>query len=413
MSESRKTLTRTVLDGAEALRLARSGSAAALERLRDCSPDELAAAVQELPAVRRAEFLELSERVEEIVPLLPETELTSMIRAVGLADAGWLVEFASPEQRIAAVDLDCWKDFRFSPMRLFEWIDAMIEAGPETLAAALDELDPEVWVLAMKEMADFSIAGMGDAVRDEFLTEDGSVFYTPHSAEHEDRLREILSTALIYSPSHYWRFVYGAIFEGRQECLEYAARWHAGRLNDLGFPNREYAMNAYRPLRPDAMPAIDVKPDPEAAADDHLASSHLPEPVRGTALGRALSELSAERASEILGYVLAVANTLAVADELPLAEPESVATSLTKALRGVERGLVELARARNERPAKLLNEVVPLDLFRIGATVDPDLGRGKSLTDLDAAQSQADWNELIELISEADQTLGRDGRPKS
>ena len=71
------------------------------------------------------------------------------------------MEFASSEQRVAALDLDCWRDRRLSPSRLFEWIDAMIEAGPATLVAAFNELDLEVGVLALKEMADFEGASVG------------------------------------------------------------------------------------------------------------------------------------------------------------------------------------------------------------------------------------------------------------
>ena len=69
---------------------------------------------------QRLEFLEGAERVAEIVPLLPEAEFTSTVRGAGIEEAGWLVEFASPEQRVAAVDLDCWRDTRFSASRFFE-----------------------------------------------------------------------------------------------------------------------------------------------------------------------------------------------------------------------------------------------------------------------------------------------------
>ena len=139
--------------GESLLALARADTEPARERLRALAPEIVAAGLHDLPAKQR---LELVERVEEIVPLLAETELISTIREVGIADAGWLVEFASGEQRVAAIDLDCWRDRRFSPSRFCEWLGAMIEAGPETLAAAFAELDLEVWLLTLKQMADFS-----------------------------------------------------------------------------------------------------------------------------------------------------------------------------------------------------------------------------------------------------------------
>jgi hypothetical protein len=402
LNDKRGALGRIRLSGTDALALTRDGGPDALARLNDLPVEALASAVLELPPDVRVELLELSDRVHEIVPLLPEAQLVHTIRHVGIADAGWLVEFASPEQRVAAIDLDCWRNGRLSPSRLFEWIDALIAAGSETLVAAFSEWDPELWVLAMQEMADFLIAGEHDDVPGHFTTEDGLVFFAPRSSEHEDRLREILTTALSAGGRHYWRLVEGAAFESARESRELAARWHAGRLNDLGFPDREYALRAYRPLRPESVRLARTAFDGEPPPDDRLREAWLPEPIRGTTLGRALAELPAERAQERMGYVVAVANTLAVADELPLTDPESVQTSLMKALRGIERGLVELSRSRALSPARLIVEVAPLDLFRIGATVDPELGRTKSLADFEAEADQADWNALVEIFRESE-----------
>jgi hypothetical protein len=355
----------------------------------------------------------VAERVEEIVPLLPEAEFTSTIRVTGIENAGWLVRSANSEQRVAAVDLDCWKNLRFSPSRFFEWVDAMIEAGPETLVAAFDELDAEVWIVAMKEMAEFSVAGLGDGSTGHDTTDDGVVYFSATTEENEVRVRQILNTARLHSPSHYWAFVYGAILENRGDCEEYAARWHRGRLGDLGFPDREQAMRAYRPLRVDETPVVDVG---RPLGDPNAPAPQPPRRLAGTLVGRALGELPADRAGELLGYVLAVANTLAVADELPLADPESVQASVRKAMRGIDRGLAALARARNQSPAAVLNGTPPLDLFRVGATLarkardDKDLRPRKTLADLEDEEACADWNLRSETISETDPTLDPDGR---
>ena len=75
----------------------------------------------------------------------------------------------------------------------------------------------------------------------------------------------------------------------------------------------------------------------------------------------------------MLGYVLAVANTLAVADGMPLADADSIPVAMGKALRGIDRGLAELSRARRQEPEVVLDHTRPLDLFRIGATLDPEI----------------------------------------
>ena len=409
--DSKSWLPSAPVDGEKLLELGRSGSTDALEELRRYSPDQLAIALRELTPARRVEFLETAERVDEIVPLLPEAEFTSTVRESGIEDSGWLVAFASPEQRVAAVDLDCWQDFRFSPSRLFEWIDAMIAAGPETLAASFDELDPEIWVLAMKEIGEFSVLGLGAIDFRDRMTDDGMVYYNAHSAESEDRIREILSTALSYAPSHYWRLVYGAISGSEAESAGYATRWQRNRLNDLGFPDRDQAMRAYKPLKVDETVVLDVRPESEQSGIVP-AAGQVPKRLRGCPLERALAELPPERGNEVMSAILEVANTLAVADRLPLAESETVARSLAKALRGIDRGLAEIARAQNQSLGAVLDATPPLDLFRIGATLDPDLRPSASLGDLEDDEEGADWNVELEMISEEDRTLGGDGRPK-
>ena len=108
--------------------------------------------------------------------------------------------------------------------------------------------------------------------------------------------------------------------------------------------------------------------------------------------------------------MLAVANTVAVADELPLSEPESIRLALAKAVHGIDRGLAELARVRERSAADVLDRTAPLDLFRIGATLDPTLRLTRTLADLDDADESPDWNLEFEVIAEEDRTI-RDGAP--
>ena len=79
-SESRPGLPAAPIDGRTLLRLSRDSSREALDRLREQGPEAIAEALQELTPARRGEVLELSEQVDEIVPLLPEAEFTATVR---------------------------------------------------------------------------------------------------------------------------------------------------------------------------------------------------------------------------------------------------------------------------------------------------------------------------------------------
>jgi len=199
--------------------------------------------------------------------------------------------------------------------------------------------------------------------------------------------------------------------EHPDECAAFAARWSRGRLEDLGFPARERALRAYRPLRADARVVTDIGP---GVAAEHGLAVPLPLPARlqGTAVGRALAELPAARAAEILGLVSGVANTVAVADGLPLAESASVERSLRKALVGIDRGLEEVARASGQPAAVVLDRTPPLDLFRIGATADPRLVPRREAEPMDAAAERGDWDVTHEEIADEDRSVGPDGRPR-
>ena len=356
-------------DGVALLRLGRSDRAAARARLRELAPEEIASLCQELRPEARNEFLDLVERPEQVVPLLPEAELVHTVRAGGMTEAAWLLELATPEQRVACFDLDCWNGNTLAVPRVQEWLDALIEAGRPTLVKALNEIDLELLILALRAEARIAVVGKEDVPPDGWFTPDGVVYFGVPSDQSPERVHEIAQSLAGESPALYWRMVYGALFESPAECEEEALHWRSVRLSDLGFPDREQAMRVYRPLAPERV----TDWTPPAESSQLVAAISLPRQLRGSLLGEALSKLPEHQAADVLGYVLGVANSLAVADGLSLSEPDSVPRALEKAVRGIDAGLRELARARSQPPERILERTTPLDLFRVAATADPSL----------------------------------------
>ncbi len=355
--------------GIELIRLARSDRNAARAALAGLSAEEQARACQDLRLELRDEFLMLVEHPEDVVPLLPEAELVQTVRATGMSEAAWLLELATPEQRVAAIDLDCWSGAELQVPRVQEWLDALIEAGRPTLVKALDEIDLEVLLLALHEETEVAVVAKEQTPPPGFFTPDGVAYFgtAPDTSPH--RVHEITHALFAEDQPLYWRLVYGLLFESPAECQEYALRWRVNRLQDLGFPDLEQAMRVYRPL------AVERVSDwvPPASDGALVESIALPRQLRGTLLGEALSKLDPARAADLLGYVLGVANSLAIADGLPLSERDSVPRALEKAVRGIDTGLRELARARGQAPEQVLDRSAPLDLFRVGVTADPSL----------------------------------------
>ena len=78
--------------------LAREDRRAAVEALRATSPQDQVALVCNAPLAARGELLDLLPEPERVIPLLPEAELCFTVKAIGLADAAWMLELATPEQ---------------------------------------------------------------------------------------------------------------------------------------------------------------------------------------------------------------------------------------------------------------------------------------------------------------------------
>jgi hypothetical protein len=356
--------------GPALLRLARRDRKAARARLHALSDEQQAQACLGLGPAARAEFLLLVDHPERVVPLLPEAELVHTIRAGGMSEAAWLLEVATPEQRVACFDLDCWKAGTLQIDRAREWLDALIEAGRDTLVRGLQEIDLELLLLVLRSETEVVIVGKEDVPPDGFFTADGVVYFRVADDVSVHRVHEIAHAAFSQAPPLYWQIAQGLLFELPAECEEYALRWRSRRLNDLGFPDREDAMAVYRPLAPASVEDFGTQ---EYGAVALQRAFDLPQQFGGTLLAEALGGLDPARVPEAVGQVLAVANWIAIADDLPLSEPESIPRALRKAVAGIDRGLRELVSLRNQPPAEVFARTRPLDLFRVGATLEPGL----------------------------------------
>ncbi len=376
MAESRsEAAAPEKISATEIVRLARSDRAAARRRLATLSPEEQARVCGEVRPGARNEFLLLLDDPEKVVPKLPEAVLVQALCSAGLAEAAWLLEIATPEQRVACFDLDCWERYEPQLPKLQEWADALIEAGRSTLARALDDVDLELWILLVKREANMVIVGREDEPPPGYFTPDGVVYFGVPEEADIHRVREIVEAAWQHNQTAYWRLVYGLVYEPASNCEESALRWRTNRLQDLGFPDREQAMRVYRPLRPEA-PSLERAPLHARAGgpvEAGSANADLPRQIQGSLVSKALGELPTARAGDLLGYVLGVANAIAVADDLPLADADSIPTALTKANAGIEAGLAALAARRGQSVGQVLDDVAPLDLFRVGVTLDPAL----------------------------------------
>lgn len=358
------------------LALARRDRAAARAALGALSVDEQVAVVCSAPAARRGELFDLVPSPEAVVPALPEAELVFAIKAIGRADAAWLLAHATDDQLRACVDLDAWRDFAPDRASLGEWIATFAEADDDTLLRGVQALDAEVVMLWMQGCVHVHMKPNDDpgwSPPAGGQTVDGQ-FYVIAIGDGDDADLVMRLLGLLFESDYwfYFRLLQSVIWEMPSENEEWALKWRTGRMQDLGFPSWEEAAGIYaRPRReeiekiPDAAPPIGewhlpvFVPELPTVADAKLS------------LFRAAAELDDEGRRRFFYAFLALANQVAVADRLPLGDAESIPKSIEKAAAIASRGLDELVQRHGLAAAELLGRVPLVRLFRIGAHLDP------------------------------------------
>ena len=361
--------------------LARSDRAAAREALAKLTPDAQAALLLETPLAHRVALLDLVAEPERVVPALPPADLCLMARAIGLEEAGWLLACATAEQLQASVDLDAWDGYLPDRRRFGEWMSAFIAAGEETILRAVRTVDFEMWVLQLRERAFVTVKTSEDDWEPPGggLTIDGVFWFVPR-AETDD-LSDLIQLLQTLFSNEYWvyfRLAQGGVWEGSDmESEEWAHRWRRGRLQDLGFPDLEDASRIYSFLREERRSDLPSVPPP--ARDEFDTTPAISAPPLPTvhdsehALFRAMAGLDEAERAPVRSAFLALANRVAMADELPLGEPETLELALEKAARVSSRGLLHLAREHGMEGAALLRRVPVERLFRVGHNLEPEL----------------------------------------
>ena len=142
------------LDPAESRRLRKliRGDRAAAGRSLSALPlDAQVGFVCDTPVEQRAAVLAALDAPEPVIAALPEAELCFTVKAIGLHDSGWILEHATPDQVVAAVDLDVWSGFELDLTALSEWIDAIATTDRPAMLRAVLALHPELAVLLVRQ----------------------------------------------------------------------------------------------------------------------------------------------------------------------------------------------------------------------------------------------------------------------
>lgn len=355
------------------LALARQDRDGARAALAARTIDEQVALVCETPVARRAELLDLLRVPEQVIPRLPEAELCFTVKAIGLADAGWVLAHASNEQIQSCVDLDAW-GMEDTPdrERLSAWMAALLEGGDDALLRAVHALDAELLMLWLADRLEAHLKPNDDPGWEApagARTLEGQ-FYVVARRSGDD-LADALHVLELLFESDYWlyfRLLQAVSWESGPDNEEFALRWRAGRLQDLGFAAREEALAIYAAPRRSELETLPEAPAP-AVGEWHLPvwMPELPAAAdpRLTLFQAAARLEPGARRSFFYAFV-SLANQVAVADRLPLGDAESLPKAIEKAAATASAGLDQLAARHGRTPLEVLERTPLVRLFRIG-----------------------------------------------
>src|SRR5262245_42247946 len=361
--------------------LARRDPRAAEQALAALPTSAQVAVVCEAPLAERGRILGLAPHPEALIPELPAAELCFTIKAIGLADAAWVLEYATAEQGVAALDLDAWRGNEIDVATANEWLQAIARTSPEARVRMLEGFDAELLVLALR--ARIGVVQRPDdaegwAPPAGSQTLEGQFHYWALAdgddiADVTEHLRALFEIAYW----SYFRLMQAIQWELGSDSEEWALRWRTGRLEDLGFPTWDDAMSIYRFL--DARARRELPAEPPALPAEWPLPVWLPRlPETGGAgdrIFRAIAELGEVERRAVFYAFVALANRVAVADRMPLSDAESTPRAIAKAARLASTGLAQLAEEHGLRDAEIVRRVGVEHLFRVGANLNPENAR--------------------------------------
>lgn len=339
------------------------------------------AIVCEAPAAQRAKLLGLLPEPEAAIPLVPDAELVFAVKASGLDDASWLLASATARQIATCFDLDAWKGLTPDRASLGEWFAVLAAAGEEALLRGAHAIDAEVLALFLRSHIEVALDPKDEhwqAPPGAQTLEGQFYFWAKHEGDDLEAVAALLDALFREDYWLYFRMMQAVIWELETELEEWALRWRAGRLADLGFPEWEDAIRIYGFLRPEQRSVLADRPHELSINEWDLPVwiPSLPALAGGShAIFRAAFELSVDARRAFFYAFVALANKIAVADGLALGDVETLPRSIEKAARFASLGLEHAAKCNATTLADALSRSTVEHLFRVGANLDPEASR--------------------------------------
>ena len=331
---------------------------------------------------RRLDVILDHPRPAALVRALPADDLYFTIRDIGLADAAPLVQLAGASQFRAFLDLACWEGEVVDPRRALPWLRAARSGALDSPRASarwkakLARLDPEMVILVLRDALRVHELDDEGEVLGEEPAEDNRVMRTPEGrfllefvvegAEYQ-AVRGVVDDLYAEDPFQATRLLSAIRAELPSELAETALRWRAGRLADLGYPDRQEALAWF------TRPPSGALASP-AGTPSRPPGFWLERLGQGSLLASGAAALGQDERDHLELELVAAANAVMVADAVDAGDAAAAREAVEVARSLVELGLEAEAGRDAERAGEVLARTAVKALFQRGFGRLLDLG---------------------------------------
>lgn len=304
----------------------------------------------------------------------------------------WFFENAKTEQVQGLIDLDCWSGAEFKSDRFQNYFQMITQLTPKKLHDYSKNLDPEVLVRMLMEYCDVFDFDPQEPPH----VEESKLIITPDNLyalvlkTEDDDLREAIMQWLnkLYSMDMDLarRHLESCKWEQLSDLEEFAYRIKKGRIEEMGFVDREEAIELFSqgnaPLLKQEMLAHPLKKEfkknlglYEGPVNEEL----LPQPVsqelfQENFFTRSLAEVEEKKMRETLGLeTIRSVNAFLMAEELMHSGLDLIQDGVVKTRHYLDLGLMYLADGKIENGAELLKVQPIFKILRLGWLLTQDL----------------------------------------
>jgi hypothetical protein len=321
----------------------------------------------------RQDLILTSPLAAELVPMLPEQEIYLTLKEIGLEDATPTIALMSREQLHYLNDLEAWEKERFEVRSFLKLLRIIRHCGEDKLAQWLNDVDPELLVLFLKNYGrvtkyDITRDPIEETDEQASITYDGYYRVHPKRQEFAPLLAPVLRILKTCHPERFGMVMESAYKDLPAEVEEEALRFRSSRLSEIGMPDFENACEIYRRLTDEKFM--------EYAAD----TPALPQPAERTPALYPIRWLPAESfflevlqrlgdhpdTDRIRSELASLGNKVLVADGLEVTSVESLKAALRKVADTLTLALEYLEGDDAEKAAAWLTRTWLHHLFRLG-----------------------------------------------